>query len=868
MAVASHGACLALDTTGTTDPQGEGSLTYEFFRYAAGTTSAWVSIEDENESGRHGLAPATLDLLPWDPETAQFRVKVTDPGGAFGIAERSIVLTNGRPVVAREPSRTLPAGGFPWAPGEPFQVPHRVVEYFDPDGDVPTFRWTFSDGTTATGTDVIELLDPGSTGQHERRRSRVIADDGRLPSIPTDSVVTLSTEELWLNPSTSVFSGFHRVDRSHRRFTGYCETGALIRRGAVTRIACAREGGSIVVMDWPPSIGTTEDVINVPGGFNFASFRATPAGDSLWVTLLQIGSPALVQRYALDAAGKPGAVVTTATLPISPGELGAEPDYSDWDVDATVTTDGTFWIVGRGDDQAFSVTPSGTVTPFAAAPNRTFEGLGAASGSTEVWLTELDPVAETARLLKVPEGDRLDLPATFATGVRWTEDATFWVYLDTLGLIRVSAEGLPVSGPLPPESIEAVASDVQQVSSLIVDPLNGDCWAIAGALAHRVDPSGEPFTMERRVSEALFVDPEGALWFTANVPGLTLHSGRHLGDTGLAAAVDAEVAFPDRTTGGLWVVTQAPRELLSVSLDAEVVRRIDRFAVPTGTPIAIPEIVSFRSAPDGRSAWMYVQTGEFVLRLAFLDLQPELPVYREVADPDPIIAGYPVYRFSPVIPSVPGAGSFVWTFGKASDVVTVGTDGTVTSIYTAPGGEINDFDGPARLAQWETTGAVCLATVDAAAVLHVRRIPLPPAAPVELGTMPVPLSSAAFGSLPSRVVGISATVDPDLGEMCWVAFEGRGVDSILAGFQIGGPPDPVRRTRTFGEIDSIAVEGGVVWTILRGDEPLGSPLSTNAVLRFDYNAGDCSYDCYAHDERFPTQSGAFLTPTSVREQDF
>ena len=153
---ASRGRCLALDASASADPQDE-ALTFDFDRVTVSSAgevvvadelaaldgdAAIVQLPDEL---RRQLPVSTAEV----PQLLRFRVTVRDGHGGSSEATAPLQLFNAEPIAAPAVSRTIPLGGFAWAPGAPMELAFDATGSSDPDADPLLYCWRFPEDLPA-----------------------------------------------------------------------------------------------------------------------------------------------------------------------------------------------------------------------------------------------------------------------------------------------------------------------------------------------------------------------------------------------------------------------------------------------------------------------------------------------------------------------------------------------------------------------------------------------------------------------------------------------------------------------------------------------------------------------------------------------
>lgn len=778
---ASRGRCLVLDARGTTDPQDtEAQKQVQTYAFAtAAECGGELPFDASAYQGTAGVVAIKNEYLrqctPGEP--IEFTVTATDPDGARNQAATFFTPLNSSPLPRIENApRTIPLGGFPWAPGAPVAVDFRGA-YEDLDDDPVTFAWSFSGlviGTASVATPSIVI---GDLTTPSRIIATLVVRDGSSDSDAVSQVVYVRESPEWERTGSETQT-VRRVDGSFRTIIAGGASGtprAVLLRGTSPIVAIVNSIGELVTTPWPPSTLFSP----VTSLFSNSVEIAATADGRVWVAGVDPMSAA-ARVIAFDRSGStlvPAGIDLsedgTNALADSQSHLSVDDDGNPW-----VTSFGSYSVVrfdGSGVNPAIIVTPGGLVAAVAARP-----------GSGEVWIltvpdylfgTPGDPTATlhiystSAAELQPP----IALPWEYGFALAWSDAASLWTHASSKGLVRLDAEML-LAGADPETTIRTLSPDVLGANGLVIDPLTGDCWTGDFAnLSWQVSPGGttRPFDVGNEVLPQ-FVDDVGALWF-ARGNSLLLASSPDRENVG-AEFTRSMRGSPsiDLAHAGVWTPIYFPPSIEFHAEDGSTRRSFAAMTSTAGT-VLVPQLTHFRVAPDGESAW-YLDTTS----LAHVDLRSDPPVMKAVA-PVTVGATFIQRRTTFLEAGAPQVGSpdFAW-FIRADDasasVWTATSTDVVQKIYDLPPYLAEEpFTGSGLSPQYAgavswNTNAVCVAMRDQpdllAGIGHLLYVPFGGPGS-ELGTLPIPADPSSM----EIFAGVSSDA---LGDVCWIAYSNQG----------------------------------------------------------------------------------------------
>lgn len=606
----SHNGCLALDARLSTDPQND-DLSFTFWLLATDGNPVSVLAEDD-EDGLYVLETPQRETLAIGA-FSRFGV-VVDDGGNTRSAETGAVLTNGAPSQPRGSSRSLPLGGWPWAPGADYAITLVAEGVEDADDDEPTYCWTYAGGIPGTdcdesGASIVVNLDAAT---RSRAVVFVTAADELSTSPPAMHTLTVAESDAWVtyrgSPGQSL--GSSRLDATWvETFIDAGDTMA-VTDDPLRLFVPLPSIGSIRVKD--RSFRFIEDV---PAAFDQTpalaveplaggEARLWAAGSSTFPTSSQ------VIGFHVDAAG---VTETVSAIPI-PGLVGAAPGR------VVVDGAGNVWIAAYDVASDLSlpiqvIAASGSSEGSVAPPSGTaFGELAPRPDSSEVWGFAQAPTgnALVLRYRLDPGGpialETRDLGARGA-GVAWSDPDSLWVFREDRGLLLVDVERW-APGEALDDAVLLSFPEILEAGSLLADPGSGRCFLRQQFVA------SEFFIADRdgslRIVEAGFqpqaVDALGSLWGPLQKNGgLFMRGGKGPATGGFLAgtSVTGRGESVDLSTGGIWIASPLP-ELVRIGDNGSRLDGVSAMLVGPST-IAIPPVARAAFSPDGTAAWILVE---------------------------------------------------------------------------------------------------------------------------------------------------------------------------------------------------------------------------------------------------------------------
>lgn len=872
----SRGRDLVLDASDSSDPQGASHFWCEFellepeaLQRALGTSNAPCLFPLGDL--RYTLAPET-DLL--------FGVAVRDSQGGLARADTRIRLTNARPVAIAGPPRTLPLGGYPWTPGEPFTVEF-TPDGTDADSDTLTYCWTL----------------PGESGEicsvdpHDPRFTRTFVsttagryvatltvrdEDGQVPgalsetSYPSTTRVVVGPRTLW---SAATLQGpIERIDSTRE---------SLTLGGDPEELVFATIVGPRVVYAWDTVVSPasrSNQLVSVPAT-DLAAAGVTAAPGSGDIALAGDSTRDRLWMYVEDE-NLPGCGGGAAIALLDPGtlDLATSAPESCWPVspvnDPLLSIDeaGRIFAAEHLGSRIAFVDPAGSVDDDLLGSNSDLVlGISPRPDTAETWvLIAPDYLGGGQRdvydsvYIQVLRDDASGMPAPVADGViklgvdvafalGWVSRDEVWISVPERGLVRLDAAVLDAfagtvddayAGALEAATIEVI-SGVPDVTVLVPDPVTRTVWAEAHTTGgiYRASPGGDLtlFEVDNPPARPQLVDDSGRLLFTTENE---LHRGNSAARDGVvttlslfsSGGIDA-----DLTTGGIWTPVLLPPAVAHVAEDGSLLSFATAMRYGSSNPSTPRLPLAFRLTPGTSTAWwLSAQLPDFspgpLLRIELDAVEPSgqnVPRATVVfADPAQTaeLAQYGLVM-EPSAP-IPGEAPFVWMIadGVPGDpgtagvprVLAVTTNGTLVSGFTPFPIPTPERTGEMRAARSLATNELCLVSVDTVAEqLRVRRIATTGAA-----TLLNDVTTVAFPA-GSTLAAVAALPDPDsggpTGDVCLAAFNTDAGLPRIAAFQQAGLGSPFSWTGTAGEtITSLAPnEIDDIWITLQLPDPGG-----------------------------------------------
>ena len=622
-------ACLALDARGTTDPQEDRDalqFTFGTIDSAGGFTPLPAGAIDVPARAVATLRESFRGTFS-NGEVVRFAVRVKDGAGGTAIAEASLVFVNQQPIARVAPRRVLPAGGYPWVPGEDFVLTFDPSRSSDPDGDLLEYCWTFPDtgmvcSTSAAAASFTRGIACEPAGVF---RPTLIVRDGDLESAPVVADVQLRSVDPVVAASWFFAASTHmRLDGRSLEITLAGNDGTV---QAVPIFRTEADGGSVMItltqVSGSPQArevsaasldGTAGAPVRVAESTFKVDGRIAIAPGERRVHVIATDASGL--RYqALDLPNQ-SLDLAQAIAPISI----VTPDFGAAQRAMGVDTLGAVWF---GDQDGLARIPPGG-GPAQRIESRVQRQVATRPGSSgELWsltsdgaLEIRDPAAPAAAPL--PLDTTLTPDATFSpTFFDFADAETVWVAFAGDGIRLLDIATLLVSGA----SAATITRypTVVQPESEFVDAVTGELFvnlADEEGLLQLLSlvPSGgveaHHYSLEGLYTEyALAVDASGAVWFAGLGGEYDVRTGRHpdrisdprpqLGNS-WGAMHDGE--------GGVWVATYVGPTLTLThhASDGSILETLQGVDDDVLGRIPFPsdvEMGPIRGSPDGRHLW-------------------------------------------------------------------------------------------------------------------------------------------------------------------------------------------------------------------------------------------------------------------------
>lgn len=803
----SRGHCLALDARGTTSPKGKTVFHFRFTRIDPVTGDVVdlpaASVSDPTT----GIAVLGTDLrintlVPG--VAATFRVDAFDGSGfdgAHGHATTTLTLLNGAPTANAGPSRSVPAGNWPWMHGQPYDLLFSGAGSGDPDHDRLSYCWTFLSGgvTTTLPCTEAETVTHTASSTAQTLIATLVVKDGFLESPPAVTEVKIGDENVWARPDG--LGDFELLGPSMSIPVG----GDLLtdaRELPNDRVAFLQSPGAspdleVDVTAFP--YGTPLDSATIPAQ-DFGTIAASDDGSLLWtVTEHQFGPLAVIATaFSVDGAGQ---LTELAQTPPLTSAAGAGQTFSwDYRFGAVVIDDAGVGYATTPDNTLlcqFSKQTSPATFTCNATPGRAYAALTKRPGTPEIWAVQVtdaqDPQAPVAAasIVRILPGGTDEIPlklnqdedVAYVGAMQWISADELWIALPG-EIRRVDANLLAAGATLEDATLlRVIVQDTPK--KIVVDALTGTAYVSSTAnVVYRVSLSGDAVGYPD-FDDPRFVDHDGILWHRDfnHIP--TLVRGGPERD-----AVVRRIHYPffaqpsvDPSTGGLLVTVNAPGAIERFAEDGTLLSHITSAQVG-GVEGPAPLMIGSEVSPDGNSVWaVSAYAGSLtnpsapptILGVVRWDLTQDPPAGQVVLGTAGMatLSGSSVGASDPgqfLAPGSPagGAAPFAWATQYISStqrrVVTVGLDGTITPIFTIPTAEDpTGIEGHAQAALLPASNDLCLASFDpGTATLRVRRM-------TTGGTVTTLGTETIAGG--TRLAGISGALDASGNDVCWAVVD-------------------------------------------------------------------------------------------------
>lgn len=692
---ASRGRCLAVDASQTEDSRGQVIDDADAFRYVFRDPLTGASLEFadagpvfemSDELRRDLLSPNVLLAV---------EVHARDTRGNRGSIESGVVLLNAEPSVSTGPSRSVPLGGFTWAPGADIPLEFRA-EADDPDGDELSLCWSFDGVDLPCGIpgDFSPAIDEIEVDVPARLIASVRAWDGDVYSTRAPAIVQVHPPNVWIANTFGV-PGIERLDGDSSRIP--IDTGIEMLHRVVDIAPISDDLVAVTYLSDPPNVHDSWvtacflgavcaaglEMTSVPE-INFAlPLVVAPDGASLAV----LDTPTSLRRF--DVLGDGTLVASGPTLdPLLP----ANP-YNDFLVamdsagGVAIATHAGFTSTVPGFLQRVDAT--GSIAVRTSNDTVDYVVLETRPGGGEVWAATLPfpgddvPVSPGLEIWRA-DGSALRIPfLNGVSGLAFVDANRVWIAGTGEDLRLVDAQGL-VAGLTLDEATIVTARVGTIVRRLIADPVTAECFATGtdpstGLTAvFRVDPFGGVLAMLAPFGVAgTFIDQAGRMF----VPGDDLRmdaAGAAGGKLAQIRAPGLYTAHPayDTKTGGIWQATQAPFGLTRWAENGTQQEVVTSVREANGTVAPFPKFIRRTAiSPDGSTLWAFEpvnDTGGY--GLARFDLQQDPPAH-VLVDSNPNAEN----SLQLLRPSSPASPPFVWVYNSPAGAI-----GTFPATAVAP----------------------------------------------------------------------------------------------------------------------------------------------------------------------------------------
>ena len=614
VAVASHGRCLVLDASLTTDRNGQplAGATYEFRLLADDGSSTVIAPAG---SAIRVLLPASLRASLPENVAVSLQLVVT-AGSHRARAQSSVVLTNAPPTVIGDPTRVVPVGGYPWAPAASYTLPFYGDDTTDLDGDDVGLCWHFHDGQPDPpcrhrhDPPVLRNF-PSSAGEFV---AWVVASDGHgAPTHAAPSIVYVRTGPVWAAPA----GGFAVLDADEQATVGggIATAGApsaFLDRGTSSRLINGTTSGTLGLYSWPDTStllssatkGTAQPLSLIVDDVNGRVWGVNVGNGAAGVTSWLVSGDTITGELA---------------VPGPASDLGGGFIAAMGEVDAV----GRLWVAVAGRDELETVDPSGATTFFHPGP---LDGFSRRPGSGEMWAmvegtsAESSIVRWTGGASDTPEAVLADPELYRAQGPYWVDADTFWLLLETQGVVLVDADALLAGAPLADAILDQqpLTGTLQATKpNALVDPLSGALtFCSAENYVTVAVPFGRAYSSPTDSGCSLSsIDAQGRLRYAMQILGsgivvLAERSGVDLSigaaplfNIHLPLAQGAAYAARNHSDGSLWIASTAP-SLVQLFPDGRQ-HAIGTWVDSTNTVQPMPGLQDITLSADGTTMWAF-----------------------------------------------------------------------------------------------------------------------------------------------------------------------------------------------------------------------------------------------------------------------